>query len=110
MKVKDNILQHAGFYTQISPSIIKEVESNLLVFAKQKTFKTMNEPYVFSNIELQSAPVLCNDKPIFVMLNKEALATWRSVYIAKQLKISTKEMYLCLINQNKKYQFKNIYK
>ena len=51
MKVKDNILQHAGFYTQISPSIIKEVESNLLVFAKQKTFKTMNEPYVFFQLQ-----------------------------------------------------------
>ena len=75
MKVKDNILQHAGFYTQISPSIIKEVESNLLVFAKQKTFKTMNEPYVFfSTTELQSAPVLCNDKAIFEMLSKETLA------------------------------------
>jgi len=28
----------------------------------------------FSTIELQSAPVLCNDKHIFEMLSKETLA------------------------------------
>jgi spermidine synthase len=79
-------IQHAGFQSNILPSSKKEEEGNLLVFAKENAFNTQIKPIVFSNSEIQKAPLLIDDQPLLELLNKEAVAAWRSAYIATAIK------------------------
>ena len=79
-------IQNAGFYTNILPSSIKEEEGNLLIFAKQYQFNTHKEAFVFSNNEIATAPILKDDQPLLELLNKEAVAAWRTAYIATAIK------------------------
>lgn len=86
MKAIVKTIQEAGFYTNILPSSIKEEEGNLLVFAKQSEFNTQNKAFVFSPSDIQQAPFLKDDQPLLELLNIEAVAAWRSAYIATAIK------------------------
>lgn len=86
MKAIVKTIQQAGFHTQLIPSAIKEEEGNLLVFAKQKDFTTRHQAFKFSDFDIQYAPVLLDDQPVLELLNKEAVAAWRSAYIATAIK------------------------
>ena len=86
MKSSVKTIQHAGFYTEILPSTIKEEEGNLLIFAKQNKFKSQKKAFAFSKKDLLHAPILSDDQPILEILNKEAVAAWRSAYIATAIK------------------------
>lgn len=86
LKAIINTIQHAGFFTNVVPSTIKEDEGNLLVFAKQNKFSTVKKALVFSPQEIQNSPVLCDDKPLLELLNKEAVVAWRTAYIATAIK------------------------
>ena len=86
MKSIVKTIQEAGFYTNILPSSIKEEEGNLLVFAKQSEFNTQNKAFVFSPSDIQQAPFLKDDQPLLELLNIEAVAAWRSAYIATAIK------------------------
>jgi spermidine synthase len=79
-------IQNAGFYTNILPSSIKEEEGNLLIFALQHQFNTQKEAIVFSGNEIAAAPILKDDQPLLELLNKEAVAAWRTAYIATAIK------------------------
>ncbi len=79
-------IQNAGFYTNILPSSIKEEEGNLLIFAQQHQFNTQKEAFVFSNNEIAAAPILKDDQPLLELLNKEAVAAWRTAYIATAIR------------------------
>jgi spermidine synthase len=79
-------IQNAGFFTHIIPSSIKEEEGNLIVFAKQSTFNTQSNNVTFSNSEIESSPLLIDDQPLLEILNKDAVAAWRTAYIATAIK------------------------
>jgi spermidine synthase len=79
-------IQNAGFYTNILSSAAKEEESNLLVFAKKNKFDTQKMGFMFSENEIAAAPILTDDQPILELLNKEAVAAWRTAYIATAIK------------------------
>lgn len=86
MKSIVKTIQNAGFQTNILPSSIKEEEGNLLVFAKQNAFHTQTKPIAFSTADIHNAPLLIDDQPLLEILNKEAVAAWRSAYIATAIK------------------------
>lgn len=79
-------IQDVGFYTQLLPSAIKEDEGNLLIFAKLELFETHKKAFHFTEAALRESPVLCDDKPLLDILNREAVVAWRSAYIATAIK------------------------
>jgi hypothetical protein len=58
----------------------------LLVFAKKNKFDTQKMGFMFSENEIAAAPILTDDQPILELLNKEAVAAWRTAYIATAIK------------------------
>jgi spermidine synthase len=79
-------LKQSAFNYHLLSSAAKEEEGNILIFASKHDFKTAHKSFQFESQELSEVPLLCDDKPILDLLNKEAAATWRNLYMATAIK------------------------
>jgi spermidine synthase len=79
-------LKQSAFNYHLLSSAAKEEEGNILIFASQYDFKTSHKSFQFESQELSKVPLLCDDKPILDLLNKEAAASWRNLYMATAIK------------------------
>jgi spermidine synthase len=79
-------LQQSNFHCHLLSSALKEEEGNILIFASQQDFMTTRKSFEFDTQALINAQLLTDDKPILDLLNKEAVATWRNLYMATAIK------------------------